>query len=146
MVEKSRAKLLATGIGGRSVQDWDTDWRHIPAGFEGPHPELKGHVGLARAVREGTVMYILRAIEHNGGGLAKGLRRINGPDQTGNAGYGAQKIREHMPDLTLEVLCVGTTEAAASDTKKLKTLMIKLHDPEWNRPAARRLKNLRSGL
>lgn len=145
MVKKSRAELLATEIGGRLVQDWDADWRQVSAGFEGPYPELRNYVGLARAVQDNTVKYILRATEHNGGGLAKGLRRINGPDQTGNSAYGAQKIRAHMPDLTLEVLCVGTTEAAAHYMKKLKALMIKLHDPEWNRPANARLKKLRSG-
>lgn len=145
MVEKSRAELLATEIGGRSVQDWDADWRQVPAGFEGPHPDLKRYVGLARAVRDGTIMYILRATEHKSGGLAKGLRRISGPDQTGNAKYGAQKIREHMPELSLEVLCVGTTEAAANHTKQLRTAMIKLHGPEWNRPAVARIEKLRSG-
>ncbi|MBJ7442463.1 MAG: hypothetical protein JHD35_26070 [Sphingopyxis sp.] len=145
MVKKSRAELMAEEINGRLVQDWDADWRQVPAGFAGPHPDLKRYVGLARAVREGETMYILRAIEHDGGGLAKGLRRISGPNQTGNAGYGAQKIREHMSELTLEVLCVGTTAVAARHAERLKTLMIKLHDPEWNRPATARLKKLRSG-
>ena len=144
MVENLQAAVLDLKVDGRSIRDLDAHCQHVAEGFEGPHPDLKRYVGLARAVRDGTTMYILRATEHDGGGLAKGLRRINGPDQTGNSAYGAQKIREHMPALTLEVLCVGTTEAAAHHTKKLKTLMIKLHDPEWNRRATARMKKLRS--
>ena len=54
-------------------------------------------------------------------------------------------MRKHIDELQIEVLIVGDDSSAVDFTKKLKTLMVKHYDPEWNRPAANRVKLLREG-
>ena len=85
MTERAREELLSLVICGRTIKEWDTRWEAVPGGFAAEHPELIGVPGLARAVLNGQVMYILRATE--GRGLQKGLQRIRGRPQTGNAGW-----------------------------------------------------------
>lgn len=90
-------------------------------------------------------MYILCGTEHRDRGIEKSLQRIRGKDQTGNRSYGARKIREHIETVDLEVILVGQGYRAADQTKELKRAMMKFHDPEWNKPAKRRMENLRAG-
>lgn len=133
-------------FGGYSLDDWDGRWERQEEGFalsDLSRLELK-EVGLFRAVRGTETMYIARAVEHNHGGLSKGLQRIVGPEQTGNNKYGAQMIRKHMHELELDILKVGFDLGAAKVTAELKKAFIELLDPEWNRPQNRRLAEMRA--
>ena len=100
---------------------------------------------MARAVLNGEIMYILRGTEHLKGGIEKSLQRIRGRDQTGNASYGAQLLRQHRHELDIEVLSTGQNSRAAEAAKLLKIAMVKLYDPPWNRPHLRRMERIRGG-
>lgn len=145
MSDHDEPDLLDSEILGKSLREWNKSWKRIPGGFGPKRPELRHHVGLFRAVRDGQTMYIARATEHGKGGIEKGLQRIRGCPQTGNARYGAQMIRKEMEKLELEVLIVGSDRQAAEAAKQLKVAMIALHDPEWERPNQKHLKDLRAG-
>lgn len=142
VAKKKRDELLSMVICGRSLRDWDADWEATKGGFAADHNELVGVPGLARAVLNGKVMYILRATEKRG--LQKGLQRIRGKPQTGNAGFGAQKIREHMDVLEMQILRVPASKAAC--IKELKSRMIDLHRPEWDAARQKRVAALQSGI
>ncbi len=144
MAEKSKDELLDVKVGGKPLREWNDSWQPVPGGFKTKHPELRHHIGLARALLNGQTMYILCATEV-GEGIEKGLQRIRGRPQTGNAGSGAKKIREHIDELDLEVLLVGNTAQSIEPSKSLKTAMINYYDPEWNRPHRNRMKNIRAG-
>ncbi len=49
-------------------------------------------------------------------------------------------IREHIDVLDLEVLLVGQSAQAGENAKLLKKALVQHHDPEWNRPARKRMK------
>ncbi len=143
MAAKSREELLATIICGKSLEVWDCKWEPVAGGFSADHMDLVGVPGLARAVLKDQVMYILRATERRG--LQKGLQRIKGRDQTGNSGFGAQMIREHIDALKLEILPVPASEGSVECIFKLKSRMIDLHNPVWDKAHQKRLKALKSG-
>lgn len=143
MIMKTRDELLASVICGRSLQAWDADWEAVKGGFAAGHNQLVGVPGLARAVLNGRVMYILRATEKRG--LQKGLQRIRGKPQTGNAGFGALKIREHISVLDLEILRVPILNGRTDCIKDLKSRMVDLHQPEWAGPWQKRIAALQKG-
>lgn len=131
-------------IGQRSLGEWDTRWEPLPRPFIESHPDLRHVVGLFRAVLDGETKYIACATERPGG-ISKALRRVGGPDQTGNRGYGAQMIRQHITEVTVEILRVDDKDHPEDITKKLKRMMVKLYDPEWARPFNRRMEAIRLG-
>ena len=145
MRDQNTDKLLELEVGGKSLREWEQMWKPVPGGFATPQPALRGYVGLMRAKLTGNVMYIMRAAEHKKGGIEKGLQRIRGVPQTGNKGFGAQQLRAHIDELELEVLIAGQDSNAAQLAKDLKVLMVKYHDPEWNRPHGKRMRDLRAG-
>ena len=137
-------ELLQTEIGGKTLQEWDLQWKPLRTAFSAPQPDLRYVVGLFRVRHNGAVKYIARATEPVGG-LAKGLARIRGPAQTGNAGYGAKMIQKHLAGVSVDVLKAGEGVKASENTKELKKAMIKFYDPEWTWPFQRRMKAIQSG-
>ena len=144
MAAKSKEEKLAEQIGQRLLSDWDTLWQPLPDAATQSHPKLSGKVGLMRFVLGEKTMYIARAIEPKGG-IAKGLRRIFGPKQTGNSSYGAQMIRKHVDQLQVEILIVSGEDNPPAVAKMLKRKMNSLYDPEWGWPLKRRMKQIQAG-
>lgn len=142
--EELRDKLLDQKIGEQKLKDWETCWQALPDALSKPRPKLRRKLGLLRFTLNGEIKYFVQATEVKHG-LQKGLRRLSGPEQTGNKSYGAQMVRRHKHDLTVDVLIVGEGESAASNTKDLKKALNRLHDPEWSKPAKRRMAKIRSG-
>jgi hypothetical protein len=136
--------LLQTQIGQHSLGEWDKLWEPLPDAFKKQHPELWRVPGLFRIVRNGETKYICSALEI-AGGIAKGLRRISGPPQTGNKGFGAQKIREHIDQVRVEILRLDKEQNPMKTGRLLKRSMVKLHSPEWGKPAQQRMDEIRSG-
>jgi hypothetical protein len=143
LAKRTRDELLSMTICGRTLQEWDTDWEAVEGGFGIPHNELIGVPGLARAILNGRVMYILRAVEQRG--LQKGLQRIRGKQQTGNSGFGAQQIRSHVDVLDLEILRVQGPQYSVKCIGELKRRMIDLHQPQWDGARQRRIEALQTG-
>lgn len=143
MTKRTRKELLSMVICGGSLEEWDADWEAVGGGFAADHSELVGVPGLARAVLDGEVKYILRATEKRG--LQKGLQRIRGKPQTGNKGFGARMIRKHIDVLDLEILRFPASKGSVDCIKTLKSRMIELHQPEWDAARQKRLAALQRG-
>jgi hypothetical protein len=133
-----------TVIGGKTLREWGDSWETLPGGFQPKRPHLRTVVGLVRALLDGETVYILCASEWAKGGIEKGLQRIRGKAQTGNDKYGAQQLRAHMERLELEILAIGDDEQASKTAKLLKPAMVRILDPQWNRPHRRRMESMRA--
>jgi hypothetical protein len=134
MIDLTKGDLLATKIFGKALSEWDESWRPLIGGVMQNYANLRS---------SDKTKYIMRATELQGG-LEKGMQRIRGPEQTGNAGYGAKMLRKHVNQLKFEIILVGYTSEAIDATKFLKTIMIKLHRPEWNEPQRKRMARIHS--
>ena len=58
MAKAQHSNPLDQQFGDKSLREWEASWKRLPGGFKEKHPELN-QVGLARAVLNGEVMYIL---------------------------------------------------------------------------------------
>ena len=138
-------EIRGTIVGGKTIAEWDVEWEHLANAFTVDHPELRNVIGLFRIQLHGQTKYIVRATELKGG-IAKGLKRISGPDQTGNQGYGANKIRENINQVTVEILRVYGVKDPSKVTKTLKAEMNKLYDPVWAMPFKLHMKMIHDGI
>lgn len=145
MAKLTPDEIKRTKVGGKIVAEWDKEWEPLANAFSQDHPELRQVIGLVRIKLNGMTTYIVRATELRGG-IAKGLRRISGPDQTGNLGYGAQMIRQHINQVEAEILRVQGGRNPSQVTKELKREMNRLYDPLWAIPSKRRMQMIRDGL
>lgn len=130
--EDREKHLCGTLVDGKLLTEWDMKWELLDNAFSEHKPELRHVVGLVRVHLMNEIKYIFRATEVPGG-ISKGLRRISGPPQTGNSGYGATMIRNNINQVKVDILPVQEGSASSEITKDLKKAMVKLHDPEWNR-------------
>ena len=115
-------------FGGKTLQQWDSDWLRVEGGFTVLHSDLRHHVGLFQARLRGAIMYIGKAVEIDNGGLRKRLSDFRRPSPSAREHYGAMRIHDHMNELDLHVLITGSVELA----EVLKSAMITRHVPPWN--------------
>ena len=139
----TKEELLKTKIGNRSLQEWDLRWEPLANALSEKHAELSGTIGLFRTVLKGETMYIVCASERRG--IEKGLQRIRGKDQVGNEKFGAQMIRKHREQLTVDILRVNDVPIPSNVAKDLKRAMVNLYDPHWAKPHRRRMQEIRDG-
>ena len=121
-------------IGGKTISEWDHGWVPVKGGFVEPHPELRRKVGLYRAVLNGEVVCIGQAIEYANGGLAKRAADFRRPSPSGRSHRSGNLIRENLPNLQLQILCVGSDRKAGELAAELRAPMVALHRPCWNVP------------
>lgn len=137
--------LLRETVGQRSLEEWDLRWEPLPNAFTESREALGHVVGLFRVRLDGETKYIVAASDGRGG-IRKGLRRISGPEQSGNRGYGAKMIRRHMDVVKVDILVVDDENDPTAVTKQLKRMMVKYYDPEWAWPFKRRMAAIRAGV
>ncbi|MXO74836.1 hypothetical protein GRI40_06330 [Altererythrobacter aerius] len=116
-------------IGGKTLQQWDTEWVRVNGGFRILHPELNHSVGLFRAVRDGQVMVLGQATECANGGLRKRLSDFRRSSWSGRNHTAGWYIYTNRDVLKLEVLVTGSDREAAKVAAALKRPMIALHEP-----------------
>lgn len=124
------ARPEAPLIGGKSLQDWNREWRQIEGGLRLHHPELRHVVGLYRFSLSGSIKVLGKGTDKSAG-LAKRLsdfRRLSDSARKHHAGLLAH---EHLDDLTVEVLITGTGAKAREIARRLRAPMIRLHQPAW---------------
>lgn len=126
------SRVDEVSINGKTVSEWDTQWREMKGGFLQPPHQLRGQVGLFCAVLDGRRMYIGCSAAWDGGKLAERIQAFKRKPQTGNDHYGAWIIREHLDDLALEVILLGTSPRHCDSIVTLKFAMIAHHQPPWN--------------
>ena len=133
MSDVSNASPEKPLIGGKTLDEWDTEWVRVKGGFKVDHPQLRHQVGLYRAMSGRIVEVLGRATEHANGGLAKRLadfRRESSSAREHTAGW---FIHQNQSNLYLEVLITGRDRKAGDIAKKLVGPMEVRHKPRQNR-------------
>jgi hypothetical protein len=110
-------------VAGKTLSQWEGEWKPVKGGFSVPHPELRHVVGLFRAVsRDGEVQFIGAGTEHANGGLRKRVADFRRSSASARDHYGGEYIHDHLDDLELEVLVAGSERQAGEAAKALKPI------------------------
>lgn len=123
----------AAKFGGKTIDEWELEWRPVKGGFAIAHNELLRSVGLYRAVLNGQIVYIGRGVQTKKHGLYTRLLDFQGKLSKAGDHYAGRKIWAHQKQLKLEILDLGWGWASVKLTMKLRPRMVARHRPEWNR-------------
>ena len=132
--KRTKEELLAIDVGGKTLAQWDKEWRSVPDGFSVIQPQLCHKVGLYRALEENLVTAVGRGIEHDNGGLRKRLSDFNRESSSARDHWIGIYIFEMQCELECQVLITGSDRKAAGVAKKLKPLMEEFYEPKQNVP------------
>lgn len=119
--------------GGKTLIEWDCEWRYAGRLGSMSLTEYNRYVGLYRAKLNGRIVYIGRAIEWNNGGFRKRLSDYRRDSNSARKHGSGQKMYAHRDELDIELLIVGTDGEAAQLASKLEGLMVGKYNPEWNK-------------
>ena len=120
-------------IGGKTINEWDSEWRSIGMLKTADLTPYNHCVGLYMHVVNGETKYIGRAIELNNGGFRKRLSDYRRESNSGRTHTSGRIINENLDDITTYILVVGETMEAVDITKKLERIFIAKYKPEWNK-------------
>lgn len=115
-----------------ALDNLEGDWVRLDAGLRRTYPELRQQVGLYRFRLDGQIMGLGCGTEYQNGGLAKRLRDFVREGDSGRKHYLGQQAYEHRGEVEVEVLVLGSDQAAAWTAKDLKLAYLKQHLPQWN--------------
>jgi len=119
-------------IGGKSFPEWEAQWQSIGTLNSADLTPLNKYVGLYRAILDGEIVYIGRAIEYNNGGLRKRLSDYTRDSSSARKHSSGQKMYSHRDQLHMEVNITGDSEEGATTANKLEVLFIGKYKPRWN--------------
>ena len=123
----------ASGYGGKSVFEWDCEWKSIGKLKDANLTPYNNCVGLYRHVVNGKTKYVGRAIELNNGGFRKRLSDYRRESNSARKHSSGRIIHEHLDEITTYILIVGYTQEAVEITKKLEGEFVRRYNPEWNK-------------
>jgi ABC-type Zn2+ transport system substrate-binding protein/surface adhesin len=119
-------------IGGKTTEQWESEWKELPEGLASDVSGLSKKVGLYRARKDGETKYIGRAAEHDNGGLQKRLKDYTRESDSSRKHGSGQLMNEHRHNSKIDVLVTGSDKEAAQVAKDLEKRLIQKHKPEWN--------------
>jgi hypothetical protein len=122
-------------VKGKSVDEWDRQWQFIARLSEMELSHLKPYnksIGLYKAVMNGEIVYIGRAIEYANGGFRKRLRDYIRESNSARKHRSGQKMHEHADYLDIYFLVVGNSVEDVKHIKILEAALIRKHQPKWN--------------
>lgn len=123
----------STKIGGRTIAEWDRNWRCIGPLKSANLTPYNHCVGLYKHVVGGEIKYIGRAIELNNGGFRKRLSDYRRESDSARTHTSGRTINKNLDSITTYIMVVGSDEEAVENTKKLEALFIAKYRPEWNK-------------
>lgn len=119
--------------GGKTVAQWDLEWRDIGMLKDADLTPYNHCVGLYRHVIGGTTMYVGRAIELNNGGFRKRLSDYRRESNSARKHTSGRTINENLDRIRTYILIVGNDEEAINTTKRLEGRFIEKYHPQWNK-------------
>ncbi len=112
-------------IAGRTLEEWNCLWVHVPGGLTIPHRALGTKVGLFRLSLDGQIMVVGTGTDKKDG-IAKRFSDYRRAGDSGRRHYAGQLVHENLDSLELEVLITGSDRQARETAQKLKGPMIRL--------------------
>jgi len=107
-------------------------WKYIGTLDNVDASHLSHLVGLYKAVLNGKIVYIGRAVEYNNGGLKKRLADYTRDSDSARKHKSGQLMHQNASDLKMYIMITGSDSDAANRARKLETEMINRYRPEWN--------------
>jgi len=120
-------------IGGKTMRQWESDWRYVGTLDSLDLSSYSGLVGLYKAELGSKVMYIGRAVEYSNGGIRKRLSDYTRESDSARKHSSGQLMNTNASSLKISILVVGRDEDAAMATKQLERYFIGRYSPEWNK-------------
>ena len=120
-------------FGGKTVDEWDREWKSIGMLKTADLSSYNNCVGLYRHVVNGVTKYVGRAIEYNNGGFRKRLSDYRRDSNSARKHTSGRIIYENLDKIETYILIVGKDHRSADITKELEPEFIKRYDPEWNK-------------
>lgn len=141
-VERSKQTMKEKGIGvssggtviygSRTIEQWNSTWQSIGRLKDANLTPYNKSVGLYRLKMKGEIMYIGRAVELNNGGFRKRLSDYRRDSDSARRHKSGATIYENLDKISVDLLVVGSDEAAVEVTKRLEGLFIRKYGPPWN--------------
>lgn len=129
----SRSTNRGGTFGGKTVSEWDCEWKYIGKLKDANLTPYNSCVGLYRHVVNGTTKYVGRAIELNNGGFRKRLSDYRRESNSARKHASGRTIYENLDKIETYILVVGNTQEAVEITKKLEGEFVRRYNPEWNK-------------
>ena len=129
----SRSTTRGGTFGGKTVSEWDCEWKYIGKLKDANLTPYNSCVGLYRHVVNGTTKYVGRAIELNNGGFRKRLSDYRRESNSARKHASGRTIYENLDRIETYILVVGNTQEAVEITKKLEGEFVRRYNPEWNK-------------
>ena len=107
-------------------------WKYVGTLDNVDSSDLRHGVGLYKAVLNGKIVYIGRAIEYNNGGLKKRLADYTRESDSSRKHKSGQLMNQNASSLKIYIMVTGSDSAAASKARELEMEMINRYNPEWN--------------
>lgn len=120
-------------IGGKTISEWDCNWKCIGPLKTANLTPYNHCVGLYKHVVGGKTMYIGRAIELDNGGFRKRLSDYRRESNSARKHTSGKIINENLDRITTYVMVVGNTQQAVQDTIELERIFVAKYSPEWNK-------------
>lgn len=118
-------------IEGKTIEEWDQEWRPIAGGLRISRPELRYVVGLYRCSFGGQISALGTGTDRRKA-MEKRFYDFRRTGDSGRRYYAGQKVHEHLDQLEVEILKTGpNVEHAREIARKLRTPMIRRHRPIW---------------
>lgn len=118
--------------GGKTIQQWDREWRDIGMLKSANLTPYNHCVGLYRHVINGETKYVGRAVELHNGGFRKRLSDYRRESNSARKHTSGRMINENLDRIRTYILIVGDDEEAIEVTKQLEGKFVRKYAPEWN--------------
>lgn len=120
-------------VGGKTFREWESGWQYAGYLDSIDLSRYSSYVGLYKAVLDGEVMYVGRAIEYSNGGIRKRLSDYTRDSDSARKHTSGRLMHANASDLKIYLLLVGTDEEAVAATKQLERYFIGKYSPAWNK-------------
>ncbi|MBI9031044.1 hypothetical protein JEZ13_03415 [bacterium] len=137
-IQKEQAKKAGSNLGSSrndspgSNRTQSLSWRYIGTLDNVDDGDLRHLVGIYKAVLNGEIVYIGRAVEFNNGGLKKRLADYTRESESSRKHKSGQLMHQNASDLKMYIMVTGSDSQAANEARELEIEMINRYQPAWN--------------
>lgn len=107
-------------------------WKYIGTLDNIDSSDLRHVVGLYKAVLDGSIVYVGRAIEYNNGGLKKRLADYTRESDSSRKHKSGQLMHQNASNLKIYIMITGSDSTASDRARELEIEMINKYRPAWN--------------
>lgn len=116
----------------KTINEWEREWHSIGVLSDIDLSPFSSSVGVYKATKSGTVVYVGRAVEFANGGFRKRLSDYRRESDSARKHKSGKLMYEHADHLNISIIITGSDSEAASIAKQLEKMLVAKYNPEWN--------------